>query len=320
MNQALNKVAFFGECMLELSGQPFDSSGAFQRMQLGFGGDTLNTAIYLARLGGPRVNVRYATALGEDALSSRMMACWADEGVFLDLVCRLPEGLPGLYMIALDEHGERSFSYWRDKSAARRYFETGLTPLEARATEWDALYLSGISLAILPDAGRERLFALMRELRLRGRRVIFDNNYRPRLWSDVQIARRCYNRAFELVTTALVSADDHQALYGLQSMADAVESAQAIPCRELVVKRGAASTLVRDYSIGPEWTQVKTERVDRVIDTTAAGDAFAAAYLACRLAGTSAVDAARFGNRVAARVIQYPGALIPLEHMRDLAE
>ena len=138
-------------------------------MQLGFGGDTLNTAVYLARLGGSRVNVRYATALGEDALSSRMMARWAAEGIGLDLVRRLPDGLPGLYMIALDEHGERSFSYWRDKAAAKRYFETGLTPLEAWATEWDALYVSGISLAFLPDAGRERLFALMRELRLRGR-------------------------------------------------------------------------------------------------------------------------------------------------------
>ena len=320
MSQAVNKVVFFGECMLELSGQPCDSTGEFQRMQLGFGGDTLNTAVYLARLGGPRVNVRYATALGEDAMSSRMMARWALEGIGLDLVRRLPDGLPGLHMIALDEHGERSFSYWRDKAAARKYFETGLTPLEAWATEWDALYVSGISLAILPDAGRERLFALMRELRLRGRRVIFDNNYRPRLWRDIDMARHCYDRAFELASTALVTADDHQQLHGFPTTAEAVESAQGLGSGEILIKRGPAATLVRDCATGRHWTEVDADRVDKVVDTTAAGDAFAAGYLAHRLAGRSAVEAARFGNRVAARVIQYPGALIPLESMQDLVQ
>ena len=41
-------------------------------------------------------------------------------------------------------------------------------------------------------------------------------------------------------------------------------------------------------------------------------------YLARRLAGEDAVSAAVFGNRVAARVIQHPGAIIPIEVMRDL--
>jgi 2-dehydro-3-deoxygluconokinase len=57
---------------------------------------------------------------------------------------------------------------------------------------------------------------------------------------------------------------------------------------------------------------------DSVVDTTAAGDAFAAAYLAGRLLGWPADQAAAFGNRLAARVIAHPGALIPLAAMADL--
>ena len=114
-----------------------------------------------------------------------------------------------------------------------------------RQAEWDALYLSGISLAILPPAGRERLFALMRSLRERGAAVVFDNNYRPRLWPDAAEARRCYARAFELASLALVTADDHQALLGLGDLDQAVAAAQALPAPEIVIKRGAAATLVR---------------------------------------------------------------------------
>ena len=44
----------------------------------GYGGDTLNTAVYLARLG---AEVDYVTALGDDPLSDEMLAGWAAEGV-----------------------------------------------------------------------------------------------------------------------------------------------------------------------------------------------------------------------------------------------
>ena len=69
---------------------------------------------------------------------------------------------------------------------------------------------------------------------------------------------------------------------------------------------------------GAPWQNIATERVERVIDTTAAGDSFAAGYLSRRLIGVSAPLSAEFGNKVAARVIQHRGALIPLEAMQDL--
>lgn len=308
------RIALFGECMLELQGQ------AFGTMRQTFGGDTLNTAVYLARLAGPAIGVQYATGLGDDGLSSGMLERWQAEGIATGLVRRLAGRMPGLYLIETDDRGERRFSYWRDQSAARSYFDTPEpTPLETAADALDALYLSGISLAILPPAGRERLFELMQRLRARGATVVFDNNFRPRLWPDLAVARACFERAFELASLALVTADDHQALYGGASPEAAWAAAQALPSPECVIKRGEAPTLVRAAGTG-DWVAVATEPVPRIVDTTAAGDSFAAGYLSRRLRGVPAAEAAAFGNRVAARVIQHAGALIERGAMQDLID
>ncbi len=304
-------IAALGECMLELQGQ------AFGNLRQTFGGDTLNTAVYLARCGGPALRVHYATALGDDSLSSGMLERWQAEGVLTGLVQRLPGRVPGLYLIELDEGGERRFHYWRGQAAARAYFDAATTALEEQADALDALYLSGISLAILPPAGRERALALMTHMRAAGKVVAFDNNYRPRLWDSVGDARYWYGRAFAAASVALITADDHQALHGLPDLASAVSAAQALPVPEIAIKRGALPAIVGGDG---HWQEVATEVVPRVVDTTAAGDSFAAGYLSRRLQGRGTAEAAAFGNRLAARVIQHPGALIPLDAMRDLLE
>ena len=307
------RVALFGECMLELQGP------AFGALRQGFGGDTLNTAVYLARCApARRLGVSYATALGDDALSGGMLARWAQEGIDTSLVQRIPGRLPGLYQISLDAHGERSFTYWREHSAARAYFEAQLTPLESSFRGFGAFYFSGISLAILPPAGRERLFALLQRMRDGGIAVIFDNNFRPRLWSGAAEARTAFNRAFALASMALVTVDDHQSLHALTTLDEAVRAAQALDVDEIVLKRGVLPTLVRG-SVDAAWEEVATQHVERVVDTTAAGDSFAAGYLSRRLLDADAVESADFANRLAARVIQHQGALIPREAMADLS-
>ncbi|ALV07042.1 sugar kinase [Roseateles depolymerans] len=308
------RVAVIGECMLELQGQ------AFGPMTQSYGGDTLNTAVYLRRCGrAGGIEVAYATAVGDDSLSQGLLDRWTQQGLETRLVRRIAGRHPGLYMIQVDERGERSFHYWRDTAAAKAYFEVSQTPLEQFADDYDALYLSGITLAILPPEGRERLLDLMARMRSRAT-VVFDNNYRPPLWPDRQQARDVFQRAFSLATVALVTADDHQALLGLESPEAALAHAKDLPTPEVVIKRGAAPTLVRSPEHPDRWLTAPTETVARVVDTTAAGDSFAGGYLARRLAGASAVEAATYGNRVAARVIQHHGAVIPAEAMQDLME
>ncbi len=302
----MQNIVCFGECMVELR----SSGGA--AMTMGFGGDTLNTATYLARLLSGKFNVCYATALGDDAAySGEMLNSWHLENIKTQFVTRLPGQLPGLYTIQVDAKGERTFSYWRNDAAARKYFDAPSSPLEDNRHQIDVFYISGISLAILPPRARLRLFALMQSLRAAGKTIIFDNNYRPRLWASPAEANAAYAQAFTLCDIALITLSDEAERLNL-SEDDALQAAFALPCAEIVIKRGARSTLLKTRSGRFE---VPTRLVATIVDTTAAGDSFGAGYIAARLSGSAPNVAAQNGNALAATVIQHPGAIIPRDKM-----
>ena len=196
----MTRVASIGECMIELSQA---GNGLLRR---GWGGDTLNTAVYLARLG---VAVDYVTALGDDPLSEEMVAAWRAEGVGTSCVMRVPGRLPGLYLITTDAAGQRRFDYWRDSAPARLLFdlpETG--EIVAALSGYDLVYVSGISLSLYGEAGRERLLAALDGTRASGGRVAFDTNFRARLWPDRTLARAAYRAALQRADVVLASTED----------------------------------------------------------------------------------------------------------------
>ena len=287
------RIACLGECMVELVERP---DGLLRRF---YGGDTLNTAIYLARLGAA---VDYVTALGDDPWSDEMLASWRAEGVGTALVQRLANYLPGLYIVQTNADGERRFLHWRDSSAARLLFDH----LDTRAlAAFDVLYLSGITLSIYSDAARSILFQSLAETRSRGGRVVFDTNFRPRSWPDRTVARDLYARMFASADIVLASTEDLRLLYGETGEAELHRHAVG---NELVLKLDTPASRVRHA--GAEFL-VRAAPVARVVDTTAAGDSFAAAYLAARLDGQSPEKAARAGHDLAGLVVGHAGAIVP---------
>jgi 2-dehydro-3-deoxygluconokinase len=300
-------VYAIGECMIELQRS---SNG----MDYRFGGDTLNAAVYMARMLDPeQVKVAYVTALGADGMSDEMCASWQDEGIDTGCVLRLPDRLPGIYMIETDPSGERRFHYWRKDSAARHWLEApdaGKVLLRLAAARM--VYLSGISLAILSPADRELLIAALAQCRAAGGSVVFDNNYRPRLWESAAEAAEVYRRVLAHCDIALLTLDDEQALFGPGDAAAAIERTRALGVGEVVVKRGGEPCVVW---AGGRAVEVAPAPVAEVVDTTAAGDSFGAAYLASRLSGQEPEAAARAGHRLAGTVIRHRGAIIPRDAM-----
>ena len=280
--------------MVELRAEP---DGRLSRFH---GGDTLNTAVYLARLG---IEVDYVTALGDDDWSDAMAAHWRSEGVGTGRVRRLPGREPGLYVIETDARGERRFRYWRDAAAARSMFEGADGDALLRSLAGDGLlYLSGITLSILARPARQALLAAL------GPNVAFDTNFRPRGWPDPAEARDAYRRAIATASTLLASVEDLTLLFG-PNWARELEGPA-----ELVLKDGMVATVRTADGI----VRVDAAPIERVVDTTAAGDSFAAAYIAARLQGRTPEQGLRAGHELAGVVVLHPGAIIPRHAMPAL--
>lgn len=292
----MSRIVIFGECMVELVNRGADT------LSKGYAGDTYNTAVYLKRCARD-ISVSYLTAIGADFLSDELLFKMGDEEINTDQVYRSEDRNLGLYMVRTDKHGERTFAYWRANSAATQT----LNLMRGDLSNADVFYFSGISLAILDEVQRLKLFDLIDGFRAKGGKVVFDPNYRPRLWPGPEHAQLWTDKAYSHADIAFPGGDDHLALYGHTDV-DAIHQHVAdLGVKEIIVKNGAVGVHIYEQD---SHCIVPVERVETVVDTTAAGDAFNGGYLSARLSGKDVTDSASFGAKVAATVISYPGAIV----------
>ncbi len=272
-----------------------------------FAGDTYNTSIYIARNG---VQVSYATLLGDDPYSERMLQAMTAEGIDTVAIEQLPGRCPGLYTIQNSADGERQFTYWRRESPARELFADGhrRAQLQDHLRQMDCLYLSGITLAIMAPEAREHLLAFLRQYRHDGGRVAFDSNFRPRLWASKEVAREAVAATLQQSDIALLTLEDEQLLWGDRNAGKCLDRNGRHQLAELVLKRGPEPVLLQ---YDGELTALDVPPVSDIVDTTGAGDAFNAGYLAARLKRVEPELAVAAGNRCAAQVIRHRGAIIP---------
>lgn len=293
------RLLSIGECMIELAPE---ADGRFRR---GFAGDTFNTAWYARRLAGPEVEVAYLTAVGDDEPSRQMTAFIEHAGITPRITIR-QGGSVGLYMISLQD-GERSFSYWRSMSAARTLADD-LTELPGLAPG-DVAFFSGITLAILPEPGRQRFLDVLARGRARGITIAFDPNLRPRLWSDAEDMTTWIMKAAAVSDLALPSFEDEATYFDDADIAGTASRYADAGVGTTIVKDGAGPVLIRseygDATVTPE-------PATKIVDTTAAGDSFNAGFLTAFVQGANLEDAVRQGCAIARKVIAERGALVEI--------
>ncbi|TLP43173.1 sugar kinase [Cohaesibacter sp. CAU 1516] len=298
------KAVCIGECMVELSPA---GDGLFRQA---FAGDSYNTATYLARQFAPDVEVSYLTALGTSGLSLQMIDHFKAEGIGVDSIRKLDGKNPGLYRIENDASGERFFDYWRGQSAARDMFAgQSVADLVEELDAFDAIYLSGISLAILDESQRSNLMQALKQLVAEESCLVaYDPNHRPALWSSPEAARAVSETMAGIASLCLVGLEDDAAIMEEACDAEAVASRwQAWGTREVVVKDGGANCLIRQ---GEATLTIAPQAALSPVDTTGAGDSFAAGYVGARLTGKDPAEAAALAHRIAGQVIMHPGAVI----------
>ncbi len=290
-----------GEVMAELRRNNTDG------FSVGFAGDTFNTAVYVSRTIPQPQAVGYLTRIGSDPLSEELLKLAREEFLDVSGIAQDQEKQIGIYAVSTDQAGERSFSYWRDDSAARRLFGETSEPKtlpSARVT-----YLSGITLAILSEQARQWLIDHLAELSSTGKTLVaFDSNYRPRLWEDKATAQNMMRAMWNIADIALPSIDDEMDLYGDETE-DAVIARFAKRCwQACAIKRGERGPV--SPTLPPE-QHPSFPAAPSVVDTTAAGDSFNGGYLAALLAGEDEARCLTAGHKLASTVVGFPGAITP---------
>ena len=298
----VQRIACIGEVMIELIAHEGGTA------TLGIAGDTYNTAVYLARaLGEHDAGVSYVTALGVDPYSERIRSAIEAAGIGTDCIEWREGRMPGLYAIETDEEGERSFHYWRSDSAARSLFASPSTVTLESLRRFDLVFLTGISMAILPHGVREAIMEWIDGFRERGGTVAYDSNHRTRLWDSAEAARKVNEAMWSRTDIALPSVDDEMELFGDADADAVIDRLRGLGAGHGALKCGADGPV--DLATGER--PRKLESVKKVVDSTGAGDSFNAAYLAALVQGESEAEAAKAGHGLAARVLRYRGAIIP---------
>ena len=297
----MTRVVCIGECMVELRAVGED---AFARS---YAGDVYNTAVYLKR-SLPGAQVQFLSAIGDDAMSHAMRRRWNEQGIDDALVFSVEGGSPGLYMIETDASGERQFHYWRSHSAARRWLALLQACGDSALRGADIVYFSGISLAILDPGERAAAIELLQRLRTYVGRIAFDPNVRPRLWQSPQAAAQSMSAALSACDIALPSTEDLAWLFHIDEPMRQVELLMELGVSEAALTLGPGGCAVAE---GELRSRLPAPRVERVVDTSGAGDAFNGGYLASRLHGDSPEKSAEAALRVASRVVTHAGAIVP---------
>ena len=297
----MTKIICIGESMIEMA--PCATAGTFQ---MGFAGDTMNTAWYMRQLMPTSSQVDYLTAVGTDPVSDQMVRFLDDAGIGTSKIARVPDRTVGLYMIQLND-GERSFSYWRGQSAARTLAQDAVN-LTASLDGADMVYFSGITIAVLPAADRVSFLDALQRYRAQGGTVIFDPNLRPRLWDSTNEMTTTIMQAAAVSDVALPSHEDEADWFGDANPEATVARYREAGVQTIIVKNGDGPILAWNKG---EVAKFIPEPVSNVVDTTAAGDSFNAGFLAAHVAGQPMEQAIGAGAALAAQVIAARGALVP---------
>jgi fructokinase len=310
-------VLCLGEALVDLLPEARGRLEDCDRFEVCPGGAPANVATGLARLG---LRVGFRGVVGDDPFGRLLARRLGAEGVACAF--RFAQGHPtGLWFVALDARGERSFFSPNARFSADKH----VVPADVdRALLARAAWLHcGSSAHVLPE-GRAALRAAVAAARELGVLVSFDPNVRLHLWDDVGPLRALCADVLPACALAKVADDEAELCTGEvdpeRAAARLVELGVGVVCLTL----GPRGALVRR---GADVLRVPAERVEAV-DTTGAGDAFVAGFLAAiagrgdpaALPRAELERAAAFACRVAARVVTRVGAVAGLPRRGEISD
>jgi len=274
----------------------------------GYGGDTSNTAISIARQG---MSVGFISKVGKDQFGWELLELWKREKVDYSHVSIHPEAPTGIYFVTHDADGHH-FTYYRSGSAACQ-----MTPLDLPKDDLSQtriLHLSAITQAISVSSC-ETAFAAIFQARKNGVKVSYDTNLRLKLWS-LDRARDVINRTVPMCDVILPSLEEATSLTGLVYPEEITDYFFELGAKLVVLKQGSHGARVSD---GKENLNIPGHKV-KTIDATGAGDTFDGAFLSEWIRRDDPFSAAEYANAAAALSTTNYGAVDSIPNRDEVKE
>lgn len=267
----MGKIVCFGEILIDLLAQPPASADTPRAFLQYAGGAPANVAVAAARLG---ASSHFAGMLGRDMFGDFLLESLQQAGVETDCIVRTDAAKTALAFVALDAHGERSFSFYRPPAADLLFRAEHYLPACFDGTACFHVCSNSLTEADIAAA----TFEGMERARTAGAVVSLDLNLRPALWpADVDPTPRLWQalERADLIKLSREELDYLAAPLGADGDAQVLRRLLAAQARWVIVTDGAGT--LRWYTRDGQG-EVPSFRV-QAVDTTAAGDAFVGGVL-----------------------------------------
>ena len=294
-------VCSIGEAMIEIS----NIKNSLYNQS--FAGDTLNFCNYLDK---KKLNAFFLSAIGKSEINQSLLDFVKSKKISTKYIKKINQFEVGLYLIKNKDNGEKQFFYWRDESAAKQYFNNiDFLNLYKELKNFDYIYFSGITLSIIHISKLNNFIKLLKLLKSKKIKIVFDFNIRPSRWNKKNL-NIFLDSVLKFVDICFLSGEDMNYWKNKNDIKSYEQIVRKYKLKHSIFRKNAKFTYV---FLNKTRYVFKNKLLKTVVDTSGAGDGFNAAYLSNFIVNNDPVLALKAGSSLGSKIVMKKGAIVDVK-------
>ena len=294
-------VCSIGEAMIEISNV---KNNLYNQS---FAGDTLNFCNYLDK---KKLNAFFLSAIGKSEINQSLLDFVKSKNISTKYIKQINQFEIGLYLIKNKDNGEKQFFYWRDESAAKQYFNNiDFINLYKELKNFDYIYFSGITLSIIHVSKLNNFIKLLKLLKSKKIKIVFDFNIRPTRWNKKNL-NNFFDSVLKFVDICFLSGEDMSYWKNKNGIKSYEQILTKYKIKHSIFRKNAKFTYV---FLNKNKYVFKNKLLKKVVDTSGAGDGFNAAYLSNFIVNNDPILALKAGSTLGSKIVMKKGAIVDVK-------
>ncbi len=294
-------VCSIGEAMIEIS----NIKNSLYNQS--FAGDTLNFCNYLDK---KKINAFFLSAIGKSEINQSLLDFIRSKNISTKYIKQINQFEVGLYLIKNKDNGEKQFFYWRDESAAKQYFNNiDFLNLYKELKNFDYIYFSGITLSIIHISKLNNFIKLLKLLKSKKIKIVFDFNIRPSRWNKKNL-NIFFDSVLKFVDICFLSGEDMNYWKNKNNIKSYEQIVRKYKIKHSIFRKNAKFTYV---FLNKARYVFRNKLLKKVVDTSGAGDGFNAAYLSNFIVNNDPLLALKAGSSLGSKIVMKKGAIVDVK-------